>query len=107
VGKYSQAPFYGTLTGVVLRMVFGRQWVARIASILMTACFAAVNARNRRSVAGIMQLIKGIEIDFANKPDVFVYSQIILLSNLAEISSFCAAVALNVGLGDQKRYKLG
>jgi hypothetical protein len=69
-------------------MVFGRQWVARIASILMTACFAAVNARNRRSVAGIMQLIKGIEIDFANKPDVFVYSQIILLSNLADNKQF-------------------
>lgn len=77
VGKYSQAPFYGTLTGVVLRMVLGRQWIARIASILMTARFAAVNAGNRRSVAGIMQLIKRVEINFANKPDVFVYCHVI------------------------------
>jgi hypothetical protein len=80
VGKYSQTPFYGTLTGVVLRMVLGRQWIARIASILMTARFAAVNAGNGRSVAGIMQLIKRVEIDFADKPDVFVYRHIILLS---------------------------
>jgi hypothetical protein len=82
VGKYSQAPFYGTLIGIVLRMVLGRQWIARIASVLMTARFAAVNTGKRRSVAGIIQLIKRCEIEFANKPDVFVYGHIILLSKL-------------------------
>jgi hypothetical protein len=58
VGKYSQTPFYGTLIGIVSRMVLGRQWIARIASILMTAGFAAVDAGKGRSIAGIMQLIK-------------------------------------------------
>jgi hypothetical protein len=64
-------------------MVLGRQWIACIASVLMTARFAAVNTGKGRCVAGIMQLIKRCEIEFANKPDVFVYGHIILLSNQA------------------------
>jgi hypothetical protein len=69
------------LIGIVLPVVFGRQWIAGIASILVTARFAAVNAGKGRSVAGVMQLIKGCEIEFANKPDVFVNGHINLLSN--------------------------
>ena len=107
MGKYSQTPFYGTLTGVVPRMILWRQWVACVASILMAACFAAVNAGNGRSVAGIMQLIKGIEIDFADKPDIFVYSHTTSFLIQRVMSSFRAVATLTVGLDSECLHKLG
>ena len=61
VRNYGQAPFYGTSTRVVLRMVLGRQGVARIANILTAAGFAIV----RVALPGIRFQVRLVELQRA------------------------------------------
>ncbi len=65
--NYGQAPFYGTSTRVVLRIILGRQGVARIANILTAAGFAILSMATGFSPSGSGSIDDTVDLPAGSK----------------------------------------